>query len=96
MSEKILYQRPPLTHLDFGVLVTNEETAQQGERLLNILASTTIPTLLSLNLGWNNELWEDKARFNLLLDLLQQQDNLVDLDLPESLFSAMQTEQLLR
>ena len=91
MSEKILNLRPPLTHLDFFWLFISEETAQQGEGLLRALASITQPTLLSLNLGDNEELWEDEARFNLLLDVLEQQNNLEDLNLTVSFFSAVQT-----
>ena len=71
MSEKIYNLRPPLTHLDFYKLFKSEESAQQGERLMHDLASITILTLKSLNLGGNRELWKDEARLNLLLDVLQ-------------------------
>ena len=71
MSEKILNLKPPLTHLDLNDLFREEETAQHGEQLLHALASFTQPTLLSLNLGKNSELWKNKARFELLLDVLE-------------------------
>ena len=81
MSEKIFNLRPPLTHLDFSYLFRREEKAQQGEGLLHALASITKPTLLSLNLGFNEELWKDEARFGMLLDVLQLQYHLEDLNL---------------
>ena len=79
MTEKILNLRPPLTHLDFREFFfykASEETLQQGERLLQALASITQPSLLSLNMGANSILWKDEARFNLLLEVLQQQSSL--------------------
>ena len=94
MSQKILNQSPPLTHLDLEGLFYSEETAvlQQGEGILHALAYTTQPTLISLNLGFNDPLWIDEARFNLLLNVLQQHYNLEDLNLAVSYFSAVQTE----
>ena len=47
-------------------------------------------------MGFNSCLWKDKARFDLLLDVLQLQYNLEDLDLERSKFSKVQTEKLLR
>ena len=95
MSQKILNQSPPLTHLDLYMLFNDVGTAllQQGEGILHALAYTTRPTLLSLNLGYNYPLWMvGEARFNLLLNVLQQQYNLEDLNLRWSEFSALQTE----
>ena len=72
MSNKILNLTPPLTHLELSDLFKSLETAQQGEAILQTLASITQPpTLLSLNLGGNKILWEDQVRFDLLLDVLE-------------------------
>ena len=95
LSEKILNQRPPLTHLNLSKLVDSDEEAKQGEQLLHALASILEPTLISLNLSFNKNLWRDGARFNLLLEVLQHQSNLEDLNLEKSGFSAEQTQQLL-
>ena len=55
MIEKILHLKPPITHLDFSHLFKDddsEETLQKGEQIiLHPLASITLPTLISLNLG---------------------------------------------
>ena len=92
MCEKILNLRPPLTHLDFYMLFTSEESAQKGEPLLQAIASIYRPILLYLDLGANELLWKDDKRFNMLLDVLQQQYNLEHLRLNLSRFSAVQTE----
>ena len=70
LSEKILNQRPPLTHLNLSKLVDSDEEAKKGEQLLQALASILEPTLISLNLSFNKNLWRDGARFNLLLEVL--------------------------
>ena len=41
-------------------------------------------------------MWKDDAKFDMLLEILQQQHNLDHLHLNESLFTSAQTEQLLR
>ena len=92
MCEKILNLRPPLTHIDFCMLFTSEESVQKGEPLLQAIASIHRPIILYLDLGTNWLLWEDDKRFNMLLDVLQQQYNLEHLHLNASWFSAVQTE----
>ena len=92
MSEKILNLRTPLTHIDFYGLFRSEELAQKGEPILQAIANITKPIILYLDLGGNKLLWEDDERFNMLLDVLQQQRNLDHLHLNESYFSAVQTE----
>ena len=75
MSEKILHLAPPITHLDFYGCFFNyeksEDVLQKGKQLLHDISSISQPTLLSLNLGYNSILWEDEARFDLLLDVLE-------------------------
>ena len=92
MSEKILNLRTPLTHIDFYALFRSEELAHQGEPILQAIVNITKPIILYLDLGFNKELWKDDERFNMLLDVLQQQRNLDHLHLNESYFSAVQTE----
>ena len=93
MSDKILSLRPPLTHIDFYALFKSEELAQkEGERILQAIAFIAQPTLSYLDLGGNHELWEDDSRFDLLLDVTQQQHNLDHLHLNYSFFSPVQTE----
>ena len=86
---KILILRPPLTHLIIPEMFDSEETAHLGEELLHTLATSMRPTLTSLNLGFNEYLWQDEARFYLLLKVLQQQQNLEDLQLAESVFTTV-------
>ena len=74
MSDKIMNIRPPLTHIDF--FYTSKEFAQQGEPLLRAIASIRQPTLSYLDFGCNKFLWMDGAKFDMLLDVLQQQHNL--------------------
>ena len=71
MSQKIMNLRPPLIHIDFNQLFTSEELAQQGELILQAIACITLPTLLYLVLGGNDDLWWDDAKFDMLLDVLQ-------------------------
>lgn len=63
---------------------------------MQAIASIAQPTLSYLDLGYNKYLWEYDSRFDLLLDVIQQQHNLDYLHLNESIFSPVQTEQLLR
>ena len=70
MSDKIMNLRPPLTHLEFSNLMLSKELAQQGGQILHNLASIAQPTLSYLDLGKNEDLWGDKARFNLLLKVI--------------------------
>ena len=92
MCEKIFNLRPPLTHIDFYWLFTSEESVQKGEPLLQAIASIHRPIILYLDLGGNELLWKDDKRFNMLLDVLQQQYHLEHLRLNGSVFSAVQTE----
>ena len=93
MSDKILRLRPSLTHIDFFALFRSEELAQkEGERILQAIASIAQPTLSYLDLGCNDLLWKDDHRFDLLLDVIQQQHNLDHLHLNESFFSPVQIE----
>ena len=66
-----------------------ESTAQLGEKLLHTLATSNRRTLISLNLGDNDDLWKDEARFDLFLKVLQQQKNLEDLQLDSNLFTTV-------
>ena len=59
MSKKILNIRPPITYLDFEGLLFSEESAQQGEGIVEILASIKLPTLIYLNFGFNDHFMKD-------------------------------------
>ena len=74
----------------------SEDLAEQGKPILQAISSITQPTLSYLDLGENEELWKDDANFDMVLNILQQQHNLCHLDLNWSLFSELQTEELLR
>ena len=71
MIQKIMNFRPPLTHIDFCVLFRSKEEAEQGEQILQAIVSITQPTLSYLDLGYNNLMWKDNAKFDMLLDVLQ-------------------------